>query len=1013
MALQKNPININFSQGLQTKVDPYQVPIGQFQALTNTIFTKDGLQQKRNGFELLIIAPTGAQTLCTLNSGLVALGDTCQSYSADSGKLTNAGIFQPMDLSTVPMVRRATSQTTCDVAVASNGLACSTWLDSDGNSYYQVSDSVTGQIIVPTILLPSTATASRVYSSGQFFILTFLATVSAASHLQYIAIPISNPANPGSPVDISTQAASLSAPYDGQVSGNNLYISLYCTGNNIKTWYLTATLTLVTPNTMGGITAGSISVAVDTSNAGFPIIWVSYLDTATTLVRAYALNNDLTVHLAPTTIDNYMFFAAISITSTATNNVLTVIYNVEATYTYTPAAPEASDIRTDYLEKNTLTLSGVAGTASLVCRGVGLASRAVLSTALNKTVFLSTYGQAFQPTYFLMDLSGNVLARLAYSNGGGYLINQVAPNINQDSSGVLRVGYRFADLLQAVSKVQGDSTTGVYAQLGINLATFELGGQTSALEIGGSLHASGGMLWQYDGVKIRELNFNVWPEDVGFDTSTVGGFLKKQIYFYQVTYEWTDAAGQIHRSAPSVPMEVDISASGTDTNTVTLHIPTLRQTYKTDNKVRIVAYRWSTAQQTYHRVTSISNPTLNDPTSTDSIDIIDTLSDASIDGNDIIYTNGGVIEDICAPGSNAMTLWQSRLFMVDAEDQNLIWFSKQVIEATPVEMSDLLTLFIAPTTGAQGSTGPITALSSMDDKLVIFKQDAIYYITGQGPDNTGNNGTFSDPVFITSTVGCINPQSIVLTPQGIMFQSDKGIWVLGRNLETSYLGSPVETYTAGNLVTSALCIPATNQVRFTLNNRTAVLYDYFYNRWADWTNVSAMSSVVYQGVQAFLNTYGQIVLETPGQYLDVSTPVLLGLTTGWINLAGVQGLERFYFAYLLGTYYTPFTLNVQLAYDYNPSPEQAIVITPDNYVPNWGGEAQWGSGGPWGGPGNAFKARFFPAKQKCESFQLTIQEVYDPSLGAAAGAGLTLSGINMVVGTKRGYRTQNAGRSFG
>ena len=131
-------------------------------------------------------------------------------------------------------------------------------------------------------------------------------------------------------------------------------------------------------------------------------------------------------------------------------------------------------------------------------------------------------------------------------------------------------------------------------------------------------------------------------------------------------------------------------------------------------------------------------------------------------------------------------------------------------------------------------------------------------------------------------------------------------------------------------------IPATNQVRFTLSNKTAVMFDYFFNRWSNWTNIPAISSVVYQGAQAYLNSYSQIVAETPGQYLDIGTPVLLSLTTGWINLAGVQGLERFYFAYLLGTYYSPFILDVQLAFDYNPSIAQQIIITPDNYGGVWG-----------------------------------------------------------------------------
>jgi hypothetical protein len=1002
--LQKQPININFSQGLNTKADPYQVPIGQFAALTNAIFTKDGLMQKRNGYGLLTAAPPGSQTLCTLNDGLVVLGNTCESYSEDSGLLTNAGIFQPMMMSTAPLVRSALGQIACDVAVASNGLSCSTYTSTDGNSYYQISDSVTGQVIIPAVLLPNAGTDSRVLMLGAYFIVLFLSD-TVSFNLQYIAIPIANPSSPLPPATISSQAVSQSSGYDAVVVGTQMYVTLSCTGNVMRLWTLYGNLILSVPTTFTG-TASLVSIVVDTSAGptGY-IIWVTIYNAD--VISTYAFNSNMTV--------NNSVGAVITIptgvrelTSTATGNVLTIIYETINTYTYTPAAPEASDTETDYLSYITVTLAGAIGSPTIITRGLGLASKAIIVPPLSKTLVLATYGQQFQPTYFLIDLSGNVLARLAYSNGQGYLTTQVLPGITI-SGASLQVGYLYADLLQAVNKTQGASTTGVYAQLGVNLATFTLGGQTNALSIGGSLHASGGMLWQYDGVKIREFGFNVWPEDIGISTSTTGGSITAQQYFYQVTYEWTDAEGNIHRSAPSVPITVTTTGS---TSSNTLHIPTLRQTYKTDNIVRIVIYRWSTANQEYYRITSITDPLLNDPT-VDSVTYVDTASDASIIGNDIIYTTGGVIEDICAPAAVAMTLWQSRLFLADAEDPNLIWFSKQVIESTPVEMSDLLTLYVAPTTGAQGSTGPITALSSMDDKLIIFKSDAIYYITGQGPDNTGSNGTFSDPIFITSTVGCANPQSIILMPNGIMFQSDKGIWLLGRDLSTNYIGAMVETYTLGNTVTSALCIPATNQVRFTMNNNTAVMYDYYFNRWSDWTNVPAVSSVVYEGVQAYLNDYGQIVKETPNAYIDISTPVLLALITGWINLAGVQGYERFYAMNLLGTYYTPFTLDVQLAYDYNPSALQATTVSPDNYANPYGGEALWGSGEPWGGNGNVFSARVFPQKQKTQSFQVSINETYDPTFNVPAGQGLTLSGLLLLVGVKRGSRTQSAIKSFG
>ncbi|MFI4963209.1 MAG: hypothetical protein ACHP6H_05060, partial [Legionellales bacterium] len=476
-------------------------------------------------------------------------------------------------------------------------------------------------------------------------------------------------------------------------------------------------------------------------------------------------------------------------------------------------------------------------------------------------------------------------------------------------------------------------------------------------------------------------------------------------YYYQVIYEWSDNQGNIHRSAPSIPVSVTTTGSGS-AGTISIYIsPPI--TLKTNVKACI--YRWSVANQTYYEVTSISNPTIITPTGY--IVFVDVYADSSIQGNNIIYTTGGVVEDINAPASNIMTLFDTRLWLVDAEDQNLLWYSKQVIEATPVEMSDLFTYYVAPNTGTASSTGPITGLSPLDDKLIIFKKDGIYYINGTGPDNTGANSQYSQPVFITSTVGCNNQQSIVLTPGGIMFQSDKGIWLLDRGLNTTYIGAPVEAFNSST-INSANNIPGTNQIRFTLNTGQTLTYDYYYQQWSTFIGVPAVSSCIYQGLHTFINSYGIAYQETPNQYLDGPNPVLLSFTTGWLNLAGLQGYERSYCFYLLGTYLSPFKLQVQIAYDYVSSPQQSTIVTPDNYsssTPSPFGDQP----APFGSKSNFFQTRIFMTKQKCESFQLIINEIFDNTLGTIAGQGLSLSGINLVAAMKKSYYPIRASRSFG
>jgi hypothetical protein len=697
------------------------------------------------------------------------------------------------------------------------------------------------------------------------------------------------------------------------------------------------------------------------------------------------------------------------------HSVITIFFETANHYTYD------STIRSNYVSSITVTQAGVVGSPTVVVRSLGLASKAFLLNDVS--YFLGIYSQLpgynqglaagstlfnNQPSYFLINQSGQCVAKLAYSNGGGSLYTVGLPSALV-SDETVRIAYFYQDFIESVNKATQSATpsAAIYTQTGINLATFVFESKGTSSEIGGTLNLGAGLVWAYDGYSLVEQGFNLWPDFVEVTTSGTAGNMTAQQYYYQVTYEWSDNNGNIYRSAPSVPVSITLT-SATSTE---IYIPTYRVTYKTQNPVKIVIYRWSVMQQNYYQVTSITAPLLNN-TTVDYVMFNDTLADTSIIGNNLIYTTGGVLEDIGPPATNIVSLFNDRLWLVDSEDQNLLWFSKQVIEGTPVEMSDLLTLYVAPTTSAQQSTGVITALSPMDDKLVIFKENAVGYINGIGPDNTGANNQYSDFIIINSVIGCDIPGSIVLMPLGLMFQSSKGIWLLGRDLSTNYIGAPVESLTIGATVLSAINIPMTTQVRFTLDSGITLLYDYFYQQWGTFVNIPAVSSTVYQQLHTYLSPIGQVFQETPGEYLDNSSPVLMSFTTSWFSLAGVQGFERFYHFYLLGQTLSPFKLNVQIAYDFNSNPTQSQLIAPTSYSTAWGTDPLWGDSSPWGGSDGLFKERVFPNKQKCESFQLTLTEVFDSTIGQPAGAGLTLTGLNIVVGLKRAFRTSSAAKSF-
>lgn len=1099
MGPQPQSITFNFAQGLELKQDPKQIPTGKFLALQNTIFNKGGLLQKRNGFGQLTLVPSGvnATYLTTFNNNLTAISNTINAFNPANDNWVDKGTIQPLNLVTLPLIRSNTNQSQADISICSTNLICTVYTDQTLTSLatpqykYVVANSVTGQNIISPTVIPANGggtivDAPRVFNLGNYFVIVFTNHIGSSFHLQFIAISTVNISNVTAPADISnayTPSPRLS--YDGVVSGNRLFIvfSSSSGGQAVKACYIDNSLNVSSTVTYAGQIATVMGVTTDGTN-----IAASYYDSGSSTGYTLVFNQALQTVMSPVQIISSGVID--NIAPALQNNIVRTYYEVDNNYSYDSSIP------THFVNYRDVPISTtIPGAIVTSARSIGLASKTFIINSVQ--YYLAAYQSEFQPTYFLIngttstEASPVVIAKLAYQNGGGYLPTGL-PNAIVNGSSV-SLPYLFKDLVTAVNKdtnvPAGTQVDGIYSQTGINYVTITLGTKNfETVEIAESLHMTGGFLWQYDGYLPVEHNFFLYPDNVEVTPHNTGGGMAPQKYFYQVIYEWSDNQGNIHQSAPSIPVLADMSSTnlaftpptpltfigagganqnimdvssqvglelgqiltdvtnpaslqantaitgfpspitislslpiavsiGSDTiQTVdicsaTIHIPTLRLTYKTSNPVKAVIYRWSTAQQEYYQVTTIEAPLLND-TTVDAFTFTDTLADSEILGNSLIYVTGGVVEDVGAPASNIMTLWQTRLFLVDSEDQNLIWYSKQVIENTPVEMSDLFTIYIAPTIGASGSTGPITAMAAMDSYLIIFKKDAIYYVTGTGPDNTGANNLFSDPVFITSVVGCTNQQSIIFTPQGLMFQSDKGIWLLDRSLGTNYVGASVETLALSANVLSSVLVPGTNQVRFTLDSNITLVYDYYYAQWSTFNNLFGISSCIQNSLHTFLDSFGRVFQETPGLYLDGTEPVLISFTTGWLNLVGITGYQRIYELGLLGTYFTPHLLEVQIAYDFG-NPIQQSTITPTNTTGVYGSDSLYGQTTPYGGPGNLEQWRIHAQRQKCQVFQVTVNEVFNPTFGNMAGQGLNISGIRCDIGVKKSYRPYRGNQSVG
>lgn len=1044
--LQKDAVDISFAQGLDTKTDPKRVQLGKFVRLENTVFNKSGLLQKRNGYASLSSLPsTDYSYLTTFTDNLSAVGQNIAAYNDSNNTWVQKGNIQPLSVDTMPLIRNNLNQTMCDAVIAENGLICTVYLESDGSvttAKYAIADSDTGQnIVAPSVIPVGSGTVTgglRVFYVGTNFIIVFTNVITAVSHLQYVSVNSVNPTVVGTNTDIAASYIPASTlAWDGVVVNDTLFVAYNTTsgGQSVVVKYLTNSLSLSSAKVFSGQIGTMFTLTADITIPSDPIICVSYYDAAGSTGYTLAVNSHLDTIRAPTQIISTGTIK--NLVSLSQNGLCAVGYEVANNYSFAPG----TGTPTNYIASVTVTISsGAVSSPVIIIRSVGLASKAFVYQGV--IYFLAAYQSSYQPTYFLINASISrssapvIASKLAYSNGGGYLTLGL-PSITLIDN-VASTPYLIKDLIQAVNKNTavrtGTQTAGIYSQTGINLARFALGTEELyTAEIGNDLYITGGFLWMYDGYLPVEHNFFLYP-DVGPTTagspintavaawSATGGSIAAQpdgstntlAYYYVATYEWTDNQGNAFRSSPSIPVAVTTSGSGT-AGSIVVKIPTLRLTMKVANPVKIVIYRWSIAQQNYYQVTSITSPLLNS-TTTDSVSFTDTLADATILGNNILYTTGGVIGDMNGPGGHAMALFDTRLWVLDPEDKNLLWYSKQVIEATPVEMSELFTIYVPPSTATQGTTGDIRATFPMDDKLIICKKNALLYINGIGPDNTGANNQYSDPIFITSTVGCENQRSIVLTPNGLMMQTNKGIWLLGRGLETTYIGDDVEDFTQGATVTSAVLVPDTTQVRFTLDTGITLMYDYYYDQWGTFKGVGAISSCIFEGMHTYLNEAGSVYQERPGYYQDGTNPTLIALKTGPLRLGDLQNYQRAYFFYILGEYISPHRLYIRLYFDYEHAASQSIVISPVNYSSAMGvapSQSPYGQGSPFGGPSSLEDWRVFLDRQRCMAFAIEIDEIYDPSFGVPPGAGLTMSGLNVVMGFKKGFRPQSARTSVG
>lgn len=1001
MALRFQPVPVLFRGGLDTKSDPRTAIAGKFLELENlyvlrTDEARSSELRKRNGSSVLVRtdqlggALNQARSLIALPGGGLAMIADTSSAVPDASLWTwdtkhSLWVFGVGNVSPIPRAVTALSPVAAhnsittggggsddlvdpDSALA-NGLQLSTWVDRGaGVASAEVGVAITDITTGVTLQSPQylgIGLSARACAGGSTYLSAFWVNNSVPGSLMVSTVNATAGAGvlPASTTLVAGGVVASQPWVDcrAKPGSNNIMVAYRANAGGISVLeYNPATNAVVTgpvniaaadatlclgwledPLATGSYflaTAGGTSgVVVRTLSAAFAV-------TATNVIDAAATTNvrNITGHIKASATD------------------YTVLWDVDATPTHNMKIRQG-----DWSGSATVADTALAWS---------LASKSFKYDGLYYVI--GAYDSTTQTAFALLSLSTPGVTRspagaIMPGNAGGRTVK------NAKLSSVYASAVT-GQLITALTRKTGltaspSSTVGLRS---IVRATIDLEAvRARPSELGGTLFIPGGTISAHDGATLSPATFMVFPEGPTLTGSTQPGACCTLLGEYQfvTVFRWLDATGRVIRSAPSVP--ISITLTGTN-NAITAVCPTYRAGMSSavaGAMPTLELYRAGPAAAgatALHKIGEVqSDPSAN------TVSFLDTTLDAVAEAGELLYTMGsdgtpGALEHLCPPSCSILTPHGPRLFAVNPEYGTEVIYSKEYKPGFGIGFNPLLAFRV------EGGNGAVRALASMDDRLICFKSGSTHAVTGIGPDDLGN-GTFNDPILVSSNVGTTNPMSVCSTPEGVMFKSAKGIYMLTRGLQVEYVGADVEAYNSLT-ITDATLVADQNQARYVTAEGRTLVYDYYAKTWTTFVTQTALAAVNWGGVFAYVSATGIVSYEVAGQYNDNGAAIATRLVTSHLALAGIMGFKRLSTIQLLGEFIGAHTLVAAMEFNYSGSNAQTVSIA---------GSAPY-----------QFEIPIGDGLQKSEAVKLTLTE-------SSTTGGYRLSAISLLVGMKGGqYR---------
>jgi hypothetical protein len=537
----------------------------------------------------------------------------------------------------------------------------------------------------------------------------------------------------------------------------------------------------------------------------------------------------------------------------------------------------------------------------------------------------------------------------------------------EDWPGVYPVKRTYDMNINAISHVTKNATTGIYiwatmvlagyhygttGHYAIAINTFKPDALLNSLNVVGAndrLYINGSVPVLWDGNDLMDIGL---PRPlIAFHEAKAGGGLSAGTYLWAVIFETTMPSGVLMRSPVSPIVSQVVTATQKEEITIYTtvfkhYMDTIKYNYR--GAIRVVLYRTLVNGTILYRVPMAE--TVVDQVAAGyrpRLLLYDTYTDVQLAGQEALYTTGtpGPLENYQCPPADWVEMHQSRLWAIHSESGD-ICYSKEIISGEGPAFNPML---IVSNTRQEK---PIALKSCGNNLLIVFYRDAVWAITGSGPDDLGQGGTYALDK-IANDCGLLNSRSLIETAQGVFYVASSGIHMIPAGG-----GSPINIGTDItddiNKIKSTIFASVhnrdKNEIRWLSQKNTGsaptdgitvLCYNYLFKVWHVWhevlkgyaevATIMPADSYVLNDIHRIAFT-AKVLKESSTDYFDYDSPSDEAYNhyaiTPWISLAGKLGVKRVWRGEILldAATTTDFTCRVSIYIDYNDTAIQTTDV---------------------------------------------------------------------------------------